>query len=387
MTRALRCLPVTLTVLLTASALSAPVGVASASQACTALPKHAQLNGVSATSESDAWAVGWFSPGTPGEVASSLIEHWDGTHWCEVPSPDPSTYSNVLYAVSARSADDAWAVGTYNASNGGIDTLIEHWDGTSWSQVPSPDPSVPYLINYLFGIAAQSPKSVWAVGNYAVSTGQSTLILHWDGSSWSQVTGPNPLQYNYLQAVATYKSSTWAVGNSNEQTFTVQRQGSNWIQSASPIVPRLAFLPGLAMASGRDGWAVGFDNTFQVQESLILHWNGSAWSKVASPRPAVDGNLNSVAATSATNAWAVGSHINRTYSPPQPTMILHWNGKAWREVTSPSPHGKGATDILNGVAATSRSDAWAVGTWATSRNSGAMILHWNGKSWTVAAIA
>jgi hypothetical protein len=353
------------------------------------MPKDAQLHGVSTASESDAWAVGWFDPSTAGEAAtaSTLIEHWDGTRWCEVPSPNPSTQFNVLYAVSALSADDAWAVGTYNASDGGIDTLIEHWDGTSWSQVASPDPSVPYLINYLFGVRTQSPSNVWAVGRYAVKTGQSTLILHWNGSSWSQMTGPDPLQYNVLHAVATYKASVWAVGDANSQTFTMQRKGASWIQSASPIVPLSATLQGMAMVSGRDGWSVGSDNSFQLLETLILHWNGFSWSRVASPRPAVDGNLNAVAATSATNAWAVGSHTDQAFNPPQPTMILRWNGKAWREVTSPSPHGPGATDILNGVAATSRSNAWAVGTWATNRHGGAMILHWNGKAWTVAAIA
>lgn len=350
------------------------------------MPKRAELNGVSATSASDAWAVGGFSSSV-GEtpVFQTLIEHWDGTRWCRVASPDPGVENSNLWAVSALSADDAWAVGTYNASDGAIDTLIEHWDGKTWSQVPSPSPSVPYLVNYLFGVVAQSPSNVWAVGHYAVKAGQLALILHWNGKSWKQVTAPAPLQFNNLRAVAAYKANAWASGDSDGQTFTVERKNTGWIQSASPIVPRLASVAGVAMNSGKDGWAVGSDNSFHQPLTVILRWNGSAWSQVASPRKAVDGSLNAVAVTSATNAWAVGSHTILT-AGPEPTMILHWNGNSWSEVASPSPRGAGAQDILNGVAAASRSSAWAVGDWDNDASSGAMILHWNGKSWTVAAI-
>ena len=199
------------------------------------MPKRAELNGVSATSASDAWAVGGFSSSV-GEtpVFQTLIEHWDGTRWCRVASPDPGVENSNLWAVSALSADDAWAVGTYNASDGAIDTLIEHWDGKTWSQVPSPSPSVPYLVNYLFGVVAQSPSNVWAVGHYAVKAGQLALILHWNGKSWKQVTAPAPLQFNNLRAVAAYKANAWASGDSDGQTFTVERKNTGWIPVGQP---------------------------------------------------------------------------------------------------------------------------------------------------------
>jgi hypothetical protein len=41
-----------------------------------------------------------------------------------------------------------------------------------------------------------------------------------------------------------------------------------------------------------------------------------------------DARLNGVSATSASDAWAVGSHTILT-AGPEPTMILHWDGKAW----------------------------------------------------------
>ncbi len=40
--------------------------------------------------------------------------------------------------VSALSSDEAWAVGeSGNPLNHGARTLIQHWDGTAWTTVPS----------------------------------------------------------------------------------------------------------------------------------------------------------------------------------------------------------------------------------------------------------
>ena len=59
-------------------------------------------------------------------------------------------------------------------------------------------------------------------------------------------------------------------------------------------------------------------------KTVILRWNGMAWTQVPSPSPGATFNyLSSVAATSTTNAWAVGGSDNGT-------LILHWNGTTWR---------------------------------------------------------
>src|SRR5437773_2689182 len=83
----------------------------------------------------DAWAVGIQSSGSRWHT---LVEHWDGTAWSIVPSPNPGSDNNYLQTVAAASADDIWAAGYY--WNGSADrTLTEHWDGTAWSIVPSPN--------------------------------------------------------------------------------------------------------------------------------------------------------------------------------------------------------------------------------------------------------
>ena len=73
------------------------------------------------------------------------------------------------------------------------------------------------------------------------------------------------------------------------------------------------FLQGVAVTSARNAWAAGFSSNGTTNQTLIEHWNGTAWRLVASPNPSSTRNvLNGVAASSATNAWAVGSYDSST---------------------------------------------------------------------------
>ncbi len=74
------------------------------------LNKVNELHGVSALSENDVWAVG-VSYNTERTIGSTLIEHWNGSQWSVVPSPNPSSSINLLEAVTAVAANDVWAVG------------------------------------------------------------------------------------------------------------------------------------------------------------------------------------------------------------------------------------------------------------------------------------
>jgi hypothetical protein len=122
--------------------------------------------------------------------------------------------------------------------------------------------------------------------------------------------------------------------------------------------------------SARDAWAVSgaAGREIGTNKTVIDRWNGRTWRRVCSPNPKPSGAiLIGVAATSAKNAWAVGTDTDFVTSFQN--VIEHWNGKAWRLV-----HGPVRDGLLNGVAATSTRDAWAVG----GGPSGAIIEHWNG---------
>jgi hypothetical protein len=214
-----------------------------------------------------------------------VILHWNGTAWTRVPSPGRA-YSAFLASVAAISADDAWAAG-YTSSRAGKDApLILHWNGTSWKQVPSPDLSAGTVLD---GVAATSAGDAWVVGY--TGTGPltcsrcATLILHWNGTTWTRVPSPNP------------------------------RAGSQ--------------LFGVAATSAGNAWAVGSTPSL-AGSTLILHWNGTAWEQVRTPNPfpGHGENLTGVAATSARNAWVVGYAGGGQYA-----LIAHWNGVSWTTMT------------------------------------------------------
>jgi hypothetical protein len=99
---------------------------------------------------------------------------------------------------------------------------------------------------------------------------------------------------------------------------------STW---AVGITGRQAVTAGAALADGAvsDEPAVAAS---AVAETLILRWNGNAWKRVPSPSHATGSGLLGVVATSARNAWAVGltgPPFERTHE----TLILRWNGSSW----------------------------------------------------------
>jgi hypothetical protein len=304
-----------------------------------------ELRGVAARAPNDVWAVG--VQGSSGTLAM----HWDGTAWSVVNTPDPTSI-NALNAVTIAAPADVWAVGTTtDPQAGGFDTLIEHWDGTAWVVAASADP-VP-AFSYLYGVAAVSAADVWTVGNDA----DLTLIEHYGGAC----------------ATATATSTPTATATSTcEPIWRIEPNGTG----------RDGDLVSLAVLSADDIWAVGDVYTANMQTALIEHWDGSMWTGVAGPDlgPA-GGTLSSIAAVSPTNLWAVG-----TYAPhgtPSQSLVLHWDGTAWSIVPSPSPGGH--VNYLTGVSATGPTDAWAVGAYFDDSLPGGyhtLTLHWNGTTWT-----
>jgi hypothetical protein len=185
------------------------------------------VQSISAISSNDVWAAGWIN--YSGNTSSTQIQHWDGTQWTVTPSPNVGTGSNQLFGIVALADNNVWAVGDSVAPDTGIEypnqTLIEHWDGTSWVVVPSPNVEYNNLVrdNVLQGIVAVSPNDLWAFGWFAANpSGESgdefSLVLHWNGTSWSVVPSPNPsgdptLINDPLYAGVFTSGSLWLVGS------------------------------------------------------------------------------------------------------------------------------------------------------------------------------
>src|SRR5579872_6655600 len=212
------------------------------------------LDGISALSDTDVWTVGY--AGSPSTTEQSLIEHFNGTGWSIVPSPAPTPLISQLFGVAALSSDDVWAVGTYGNSGQFSQPLIIHWNGTSWSDVTNP--------TFAFGgqlsaIAAVAANDIWVVGNASPSQNVNTgLFEHWDGTSWAIVSSPTP--------------------------------------PSSSEGPELT---ALAAVASNDVWAVGsYQNQTNISQTLAMHWDGNTWSIIStpnSPLAAAGDGLSSVA--------------------------------------------------------------------------------------------
>src|SRR5262249_17829722 len=146
--------------------------------------------------------------------------HWNGQSWqlTEIPAPPGDGWSR-LDAVTALAPATAWAVGAIGpATTKGYPyrTLVERWDGRSWTQLPSPSPGT--WANDLFGVWAADPAHAWTAGWYQnVSGSLQPLLLGWDGQSWTTAALAPAGDTGELEAVSgTGRTDAWAVGDTVE---------------------------------------------------------------------------------------------------------------------------------------------------------------------------
>src|SRR5438552_3709101 len=159
------------------SATGAPPACRPAWRETPAPPGSNSLYSVAAIAEADVWAVGSHYDGVDDRP---LAEHFDGIQWVIVNAPTPGSRGAYLRGVGGASGTDVWAAGYWITTSGTNKTLIEHYDGTSWTIVASPNP--PSVASYLSTVAAVATNDVWVAGHYLDNTGiYRTLVEHWDG--------------------------------------------------------------------------------------------------------------------------------------------------------------------------------------------------------------
>jgi len=333
-------------------------------------PTYNYLYGTAALSASNAWAVGYYVNAN-GDYRT-LTEQWNGTSWNVVPSPSPGTSVNALLAATAvpGSTTLVWAVGAFLNTSGVYQTLVERWNGTRWSVVSSPNAGS--AVNVLNGITAIASNNIWAVGYYQNAGGHTqTLIEHWNGTSWRIVTSPNVgTGNNLLNGVAAVSATdVWAVGayrNPGYKTLIEQWNGSSWSVISSPNPSTSSnYLIGVTAVSSNQVWAFGnYGTSSTTNHVLVEEWTGSSWNVVSTPNPGASINsLSQGAVVSPTDIWAVGNYSNNgtTYQ----TLIEQWNGSAWSFVPSPSPGS--VFNYLNAITVTPGTNSlWAVGNYANS---------------------
>lgn len=269
--------------------------------------------------------------------------------WTRVPSPDPSASRNILSGISGTSSADVWGVGHFESdTDGAIRNYIMHWDGAGWQLFPGTDLGFNY--NDLWDVTAITANDVWAAGTYNEPGTSRSQLLHWNGSVWSHTLLPNIQGGSFLFAIdAIAANDIWAVGGQagspTNLGYTIHFNGSSWTEfpAASPGTYRNYFEAVDGIASN-DVWAVGYlSNSYGDFHAMAQHWDGSSWtnspvpSSVSSPL----GEMYSVTMISSNNVWAVGSTVTADL------LMIHWDGTSWTEV--PTAGSAGGAIIARGT--------------------------------------
>jgi hypothetical protein len=280
------------------------------------------------------------------------------------------TVPGQLNDVAATSPDNAWAVGDQPSPSGsGLagagDTLLLHWNGKAWSQVTNPKP----VYGSLISVSATSADNAWAVG--AEDTPKvHTYVLHWDGRSWTVQKQPPSVEYASYSDVATSGADAWIVGLTTGAVgvvppngLAVHRTGGQWYFTPVPDSSQTG-LRSVAFSGGNTAWAVGCVcySGATSPSSVILRWTGTMW-KVAARYS--DAFLYTISEGPGGIAWAVGNGSG--------AISAWWNGKSWQFIPSP------VAGRLWGVSYFPGGAAWAVG--SPGNNDSPLILRWTGKAW------
>ena len=326
-----------------------------------------------------------------------------GLTWSVVPSPNRKANppENQLLGVTCLSATSCTAVG-YGAKKDPNTTLVEpktlveRWNGTAWSIVSSPNRAG---LDELQGVSCVSARACTAVGLSAASpksrSSYRTLIETWNGTAWSIVPSPNPGtgQGNFLYGVSCVTAAFCAaVGHfgacctAREKPITEIWNGSSWSVAPNPPKQANADLTSVSCVSATACTAVGSHHrvTPPARGTLVESWNGSSWAVVPSPDAGTDdhNSLAGVSCTSVTACTAVGSYTDTGLVPPaEQTLAESWNGSSWSVVPSPDL-GTSEDNVLQGVSCASPTSCIAVGAASHGSIADTLIEVWNGTTWS-----
>ncbi|HET9722720.1 MAG TPA: hypothetical protein VFR44_02620 [Actinomycetota bacterium] len=287
--------------------------------------------------------------------------------WEPVDSPDPEDGGSLLLGVAAVGPEDAWAVGGAGDPVDPTATLTIRWNGQEWDVVPSPNPGS--TANRFEAVAALSADAAWAVGRASDGAVDHPIAARWDGGDWTLLSLPPEMTEGALMGVAAIQTDdVWAVGYQGdveagtERAVALRWDGREW--RSAPVLPALrggrTALLAVAATSRTDAWAVGY----RRNEPVILHFDGRAWALSMSQVP---GDALGVTALAVEDAWAVGERVQR------------WDGKGWTQAGTVKARG-----LLRAVAAVGPSDVWAVGDRPTEASIlKPLVQRWDGTGWEV----
>jgi hypothetical protein len=248
------------------------------------------LNGVKVLSPTNAWAVGDgqdYTGNTPTSPDMAFIEHWDGSSWSQV-SLQPISNGDFLVDVQGT-ATDLWAVGGKNQSyqSAADNVLIEHWTSTTntWAEIPGVTPE---MSANLYGLGYVTANNVYAVGASSANPGPSeldhTLIERWNGTTWGLVMSVNGGTNDAFFAIAAISASDlWVAGmmtvNGYAQTLTETACTPPAVTNITPSSGN----PGSTVVITGSGFFRAIDVEFGATPAFTFHVDSDTQITAVSP--------------------------------------------------------------------------------------------------------
>lgn len=262
------------------------------------VPAKVRVTGLSASSATDAWAVG--SDATTSN--KGIVLRFDGMSWSEVTMPKALSRIDAVYAAAK---DAVFVVSSYPGT-------VYGYDGASWKEFP-------FSVTNAYSIFGTGKDDVWLGTQWNFSSGP---LYRFDGSKWTKqaLTG----QTGVLGIWGSSSKDVWVRRDGLEHY-----DGSSW--TTSDLDAEIADVYGSAK---NDVWAVG-------KAGFISHYDGTKWTTVTSGSTS---DLSTVWASGPNDAWAGGAKA-----------LLHWDGKAWSAATE-----GGAPSGVGRLRGSGQADAWAI---------------------------
>jgi hypothetical protein len=330
--------------------LAAPAAGAAATVHRVTLPADARnwrLGDVAVGADGRGWAAGEYAGLRGLVVRESADGTWSRSYLARV-SLGPTQLSAVT---TTAQGGQAFAAGAFTSPELQDRALVVHWTGSRWERMsPLNRPGA----TDLYGIAARGPNDVWAVGSSSSDgfTTTRTVIEHWNGASWSLLRSPNPDEFqNELTHVAAGRDgSLFATGHTSTGTLVVHRVHGRWRAMDVPPAPpgfSTAYLEGLLVRSRSDVWLAGGGQRASDggERPLLAHWNGVRWA--LHRLPTVDQSYLTDVVRLGGRPAAVGT----TYTDfTSSGLVEEWSGDAWSASAADEATGLWAAEARAGRA-------------------------------------
>ena len=262
-----------------------------------------------------------------------------------VVTPQPMRTNSSLNSVAVGSATDVWAVGDDFSDPAAAKPLVMHWDGRAWTVVPGPA-----VATGSFSAVEIGPDgAVWAAGWANVGGTERAAVYRYAGGRWKSLNAGLADALNANTLVVVSANDAWVGLNSG--SVLAHFTGARW--TAAKGVPLDGVPTGFAATGPDDIWMAGIDHGADVPigASLLMHYDGSAWTRVAAP-----GGSTQLYDITVRNGRpvAVGESFDAGFHSRQ--LVLRYNGARFVEVAAPT----GAEGTLTGVTAAG-TRLWTVG--------------------------